>query len=274
MSERVEGSAEPAAPIGAPIPPTPPDPVRAEIEAAILADTSALGDVWRRIRGGETPDEIASARGAENPNFVWNYRRNAEAILGDVELPTAPTVAQGTARNLRRLMKHSKFSSEALAVLSERLDALETAAANLDARAQEERAALEATSTAEQAEKPGIYVYALPHYLRYPYDPETGHTLLKVGRSDRDVIKRFSGQTRTTALPEDPVLLRIYPTDEAMSQTVERKLHEALEAADHDRSTARTGGTEWFLSTVRFLDKMAEMLDLEIEIVNDLADYS
>jgi hypothetical protein len=50
------------------------------------------------------------------------------------------------------------------------------------------------------------------HYLRFPYDQLSGRTLMKVGRSDRDVIKRFREQIRTTALPEEPVLLRIYET--------------------------------------------------------------
>jgi len=36
----------------------------------------------------------------------------------------------------------------------------------------------------------------------------------------------------------------------------------ALRAADHERSAARTGGTEWFLTSLRFLDVVAEALSL------------
>jgi hypothetical protein len=40
-----------------------------------------------------------------------------------------------------------------------------------------------------------------------------------------------------------------------------------LEAADHGRSTARTGGTGWFLTSVRFLDEIAQTLEFEIQEV-------
>lgn len=109
----------------------------------------------------------------------------------------------------------------------------------------------------------------MPHYLRYPYDAESGRTLLKVGRSNRSVVQRFYDQTRTTALPEDPVLLRIYPTLDADAVARERQFHELLEAADHDRSRARTGGTEWFLTSLRFLDTVAKTVGLEIRQVYD-----
>jgi len=86
------------------------------------------------------------------------------------------------------------------------------------------------------------------------------------------VLRRFREQTRTTALPEDPVLLRIYVCDENASTEVEGTFHRLLEAADHDRSKARTGGTEWFLSSVKFLDEIAATLKLEVREVAELAD--
>ena len=89
---------------------------------------------------------------------------------------------------------------------------------------------------------------------------------MKVGKSDRDVITRFREQTRTTALPEEPVLLRIYENTNGGSELteVEKMFHSLLEAADHDRSTARTGGTEWFLTSLKFLDKVADTLKMKI----------
>jgi hypothetical protein len=138
---------------------------------------------------------------------------------------------------------------------------------------EEERAAVDkearlATTEAEAAASAGIYVYTLPHYWHYPFDLETGRTLLKVGRSDRDAIRRFREQTRTTALPEDPILLRVYLTD-VDSAPVERQFHELLEAAGHDRSTARTGGREWFLTSLRFLDQIAIALKLDTHYALD-----
>ena len=102
-------------------------------------------------------------------------------------------------------------------------------------------------------------MYALPHYLRYPFDTATGRTLMKVGRSDSDVIVRFRNQTRTTALPEEPILLRIYRTEPGVNQAVESSFHRLLEAANHDRSVARTAGREWFVTSTRFLDEVARV---------------
>ena len=68
---------------------------------------------------------------------------------------------------------------------------------------------------------------------------------MKVGRSDSDIIRRFRAQTRTTALPEEPILLRIYRIDgTAVAAPVEIAFHRLLEAADHTRSVTRTAGRE------------------------------
>ena len=73
-----------------------------------------------------------------------------------------------------------------------------------------------ADQRAEASGVAGIYVYTLPHYLRYPFDPDTGKTMLKVGHSSKDAHYRATSQGRLTALPEDPILLRIYPADESV----------------------------------------------------------
>ena len=90
--------------------------------------------------------------------------------------------------------------------------------------------------------------------------------------SNRDVIRRFRDQIRTTALPEEPVLLRIYESSDPKNSLteIEKIFHNLLEAADHDRSNARTGGTEWFLTSLKFLDKVAETLSLKITTNQDL----
>jgi T5orf172 domain len=184
----------------------------------------------------------------------------------------APTVALGQARRFRSILKKKHLSEGTRRALEHRLAVLEARASDPAARKVEDEQAVEATSVAEEHAVPGVYVYALPHYVRHPYDEESGRTLLKVGRADRSVIVRFRQQTRTTALPEDPVLLRVYPTAEQDSSRFERKFHALLEAADHDRSKARTGGTEWFLTSLRFLDEIATTLELETRDITDLGD--
>lgn len=247
-----------------------PDSVRAEIEAALLEEETTIADIWRRTLEGQSADQIRIARGNERPNFVWNYLRMGRAII-EGDLPTAPSVALQCSRALRRFMRDHSFTASTRGVLEDRLRVLETRAADPGALALEDREAIQATAQAETEAIPGIYVYALPHYLRHPYD-ESGRTLLKVGRADRDVIRRFREQTRTTALPEDPVLLRVYPCEQGASTELEGRFHRLLEAADHDRSTARTGGTEWFLTSTKFLDQIAMTLGLAIRDVATLGD--
>jgi hypothetical protein len=107
----------------------------------------------------------------------------------------------------------------------------------------------------------GIYVYTLPHYYNQPLQPSeddvlADRTLMKVGKSDSDVIRRFRQQERNTALPEDPLLLRIYTSVEGKGD-VERRFHLLLSAADHRRNKSRVAGSEWFLTSLKFLDALA-----------------
>lgn len=235
-------------------------------------DATRIGEIYRLLAAGRDPEEIRVEFGLENSSFVWSYERMIKA-LRDGNLPSAPTVALGTARKFRATLKNPTLSEDARLVLSSNLLVLEQRAADTSNREQETEAALKAAATVEAEAVTGVYVYALPHYLRYPYDPDSGRTLLKVGRSGRDVIERFRNQTRTTALPEEPLLLRVYPTlTSEKAVEVERQYHRLLEAADHDRSRARTGGTEWFLTSVRFLDEIANVLGLAIREVVDLGD--
>lgn len=242
--------------------------VRKELENALQEDEALLGEVWRRRQAGESAEEIQAARGASRPNFVWSYERVLKALL-EGNLPSAPTVTLQVARAFRGFLTRTSLSAEAGSFLKHNLLILETRAASEVAREHEDKEARAVTSQAEAQAIPGIYVYALPHYLRYPYDEESGRTLLKVGMSNRSVLQRFHDQTRTTALPEDPVLLRIYPTLDETGVAKERQFHELLEAADHERSRARTGGTEWFLTSLRFLDAVARTVSLEINDVYD-----
>lgn len=253
-------------------PVVPPPYVRAEIEELLRSDASRIGEIFNLLAQGRDPEQIRAEFGLERTSFVWSYERMIRALLAG-DLPTAPTVAQSVARKFRAILKNARLSDDARLVLSHNLVVLEDRATDEVNRERETVAALNATEEVESEAISGIYVYALPHYLRYPYDKDSGRTLLKVGRSDRDVIERFRSQTRTTALPEEPVLLRLYPVEDgAPSTEVERTFHRLLEAADHDRSKARTGGTEWFLTSVRFLDEIANTLRLKIREVVEAGD--
>jgi hypothetical protein len=118
----------------------------------------------------------------------------------------------------------------------------------------------------------GVYVYTFPTYLKVPakYDPE--RFWLKIGQTGRVVEKRVSDQLRSTAMPEDPVILRVYtdPKGDADGSEVdyaalEKKFHKLLMSAGHSKTSARSGGTEWFATTLEFLDEIAEILILDVE---------
>jgi len=241
--------------------------VRDELVEFIRNDQGRLGEVYLRREQGLTADQIAADLGVATSGFVSNYARTIRALI-DGDLPTAPSLALAAARTTRRLLKEGDWSPAAHKYLERNTNELERLASDETARTVEVEQAKAQTERAESENTPGVYVYALPHYLRYPYD-KSGRTLMKVGRSDSDVIQRFRNQTRTTALPEEPILLRIYKSEPQSSGEAEVRFHRLLEAADHHRSVARTAGREWFVTSTRFLDEVARVLSLPIEVVND-----
>jgi T5orf172 domain len=245
---------------------SPPSPnVYAELASFLEHDETLLGEIYRKKRDGISNDEIQKAQGAAYPNFIWNYQRQIRSLLeGDIAKKIS--VLNETAVHFRRALKFAGISNDTKVYLNLGLQEIEERKSDSGLVEKTTKQALKSSDALEKSFIPGIYVYSLMHYLNYPYHPESGRTLMKVGKSDRDVITRFREQTRTTALPEEPVLLRIYENVNSGSglTEVEKIFHSLLEAADHDRSTARTGGTEWFLSSLKFLDKVADTLKMKI----------
>ncbi|MGH3894343.1 MAG: GIY-YIG nuclease family protein, partial [Rhodococcus qingshengii] len=184
--------------------------------------------------------------------------------------PASATSIPATASRVRRWLTRTDLQDSTRRYLEALHAELQLRADDSMAKAVEDERAVQKTQLVESSDTPGIYVYTLPHYLRYPFEPESGRTLLKVGRSERDTFQRVNGQTRITALPEDPVLLRVYQVDPGTSSEIERDFHSWLDDANHDRSRSTRGGTEWFLTSVRFLDRIARSHKLAITVVNDV----
>lgn len=237
-----------------------------EVSALLTNDDTLLGAIWRHQSAGLTTQQIADAEGSDPVN-VYAYLKLIKA-LQDGEVPTAPSVARGQLGRVRKWLKTKPLSPQLRAALDQQRVALEAAVENPLTREQEDHEAAQLTERAVSRGEPGIYVYTLPHYLRHPYDADTGKTLLKVGHSSRDTLGRFDEQTRVTALPEDPVLLRIYPVAE--SAKAEKDFHSWLADADHSRPSTRRGGSEWYVTSTRFLDRIARSLELEVRIINNL----
>jgi T5orf172 domain len=245
----------------------PSDEVRKELESYLAADPSRVGEMYRLLDEGVAADVIAE-RLEGGAAGAWQYRRMVRALL-DGNLPTAPTVALAAARRYRTVLKTPTLSAAARSYLHANLDELERRA-NDPARLDEEgQRASEQTQRAEARNEVGVYVYALPHYIRHPYDQASGRTLLKVGHSHSDVIMRFRNQIRTTALPEEPILLRVYRTNGDSAAHAEAAFHRLLDAADHSRNIGKSAGREWFLTHTRFLDEIANTLGLHVTVIND-----
>lgn len=238
-----------------------------EVAALLEADDTAAGDVWRRVRAGSTPQQIAEEDGiTAGPIYSFINLHNA-LLHGTVS--SSPSVARGVAGRIRTWLKSKPLSEQLRRALEEQEQLLNAVVNDSQAAHAESEEAVEKSKAAEAENIPGIYVYTLPHYVRHPYDPETGRTLLKVGHSSVDALYRAASQARVTSLPEDPWLLRIYPVE--ASSHVETQFHGFLRDADHDGVRGSRTGAEWFLTSLKFLDRIARTLGLEVRIINDFA---
>lgn len=264
--EAAVASASPEAiPEAGPVQPS--DEVRKELRAYLATDSSRVGEAYRLLAEG-----ILAGLLPEHPDkgtgVTWQTWRLLRALL-DGNLPVAPTVALAAARRYRAVLKAPGLSAAAHSYLQTNLDELERRASDPARLDEEAQRANEQTQQAEARNEVGVYVYALPHYIRHPYDQASGRTLLKVGCSDSDVIVRFRNQIRTTALPEEPILLRIYRTNGDTAASAEATFHRLLDAADHSRTIGKSAGREWFLTHTRFLDEIASTLGLHVEYINE-----
>ena len=249
--------------------------VMTEINQALTENSGALGKVARVMAKGVTsPTEMANLGAGANSGHAGNMARIITYIqTGSV--PTAPSRAALAARAIGGLLRDNPvLSGEALKYLQSLKQIAESVEKDDEANAGEQTSLLKASEELTQKVEKlgGVYVYTFPTYLKVPakYDPE--RFWLKIGQTGRVVEKRVSDQLRSTAMQEDPVILRVYtdPNGEAVGSEVdyaalEKKFHKLLMSAGHSKTSARSGGTEWFATTLEFLDEIAETLSLEIE---------
>lgn len=145
----------------------PGDDVRAELVAFLEADQSRLGQVFRGLQSGQDAFAIARELEVTSTSFVRNYDRLVKALL-DADLPAAPAAALAAARKFRSILRSPHLSPSARSYLEANLPELERRADNEAARIAEDQFAKQQTEAAEARNDTGVYVYALPHYLRYP----------------------------------------------------------------------------------------------------------
>ena len=239
---------------------------RSEIESLLADDETTLGRMWTYQQEGLSAKQMADREGLPTTDWVSN-NNSLIAVLRDGHIPDSPSLSQAAARRVRSWLKSKNLSPQLRDALSNQESLLTSRAEDKRAQASEVADAVKASKDAEASATAGIYVYTLTHYLRYPLDQDSGKTLLKVGHSSTDAFYRASSQGRLTALPEDPILLRIYPVD--ASAAAEREFHDWLRDADHAPSRARRGGSEWFVTSTKFLDRVAKSKGLNVIVVNE-----
>ncbi|WP_032375254.1 GIY-YIG nuclease family protein [Rhodococcoides fascians] len=237
-----------------------------EVETLLGQDETVLGRLWGYLLEDLDAQQMAEREGLSTTGWVSNGR-SIIRVLRDGYVPTAPSMAEQGARKVRAWIKNLDLSSELRDALIQQEKELSSRANDIGAQEAEIDTAVTASVAAERENTPGIYVYTLPHYIKHRVDEVSRRTFLKVGHSARDTYYRAKSQGRLTALPEDPILLRIYPTD--ASAEIERLFHSWLEDADHARSRTRRGGSEWFLTSPKFLDRIAASLQLSVIEVTD-----
>lgn len=228
-------------------------------------DTSAIAELQNRL-------------GHDGPARAYRFRQTVDAFRFGV-LPTSPSAARYVQRRLRAFRRRFDRSllQESVRFLQEnerRLsDMLDDEGAH---EAEENEAAQAEVNHAEQLKKSGVYVFTYPHYHRNPTVPSErtdrlhDRTLMKIGSADR-LGKRIDQIANVTGAPEPRRILRLYlPPDGANDvRAIERKFHRLLDAAGHAgprRASVerQAGGTEWFATSLEFLDSIAEVLELEV----------
>lgn len=254
---------------------------REEIEAALKVDTSRIGDVFRLQQSDEdkSAQSIADDLGLGTSNSVYSYRSSIRTLLEGRRVVSGTHYPLQIARMLRGFV--GKHTDSLTAVTTQKLLALaeehDRFASDVDTIARENEENERALESDDRLNVPGIYVYTYPHYYNSPVrrsqeDYTDNRTFLKVGVTEaaEGVSKRIQqqiGQVRT-AIPEPPLILRIYNGAGVDLKEAEEKIQNHLESADHSRINRQRGsgvGVEWFLTHLKFLDSTASLLGLEVK---------
>ena len=231
----------------------------------LLEDASGrLGEVYDQWAAGFTsPATIAERGAAANSGAAGNIVITIRAVLYG-EIPTSPSRSLQSARSITTLLRDKDISDGTRNYLVKVKSQLMDVAGSAHAQAEEE-ASLEAGSAELETSirnATGVYVYTFPNYFKHPWNDGSSRVLLKVGSTTRTAWQRIREQVRLTAMPEEPLLLRVYLTDKP--EAVEKVFHRLLDAAEHERSGSRTAVNEWFATSLTYLDEVANALGLTI----------
>jgi hypothetical protein len=125
------------------------------------------------------------------------------------------------------------------------------------------------TQQAEARNEVGVYVYALPHYIRHPYARP------RAARFSKSAAATATSSCGSAARPGRPRSRKNPSCYGSTGPTVPRLCPPrqpfiALpDAADHSRTLGKSAGREWFLTHTRFLDEIARTLGLHVDVINE-----
>ena len=244
---------------------------RDEIESALKIDTQRLGDVFkeRDENGDYDVSRIAEKMGL-TVGPVHYIVRSIHTLLECRRFTASPTLARQRASMLRSFVKRHAgcLSPDTRQKLNDLADEHDRVATDEDAIIQENKEIELPTDSRIPRGLAGVYVYTLPHYIKYPVVPSeeddtNPRTYLKIGHSNDDIWSRVR-QQNTTAIPEPPLILRMYRCPNGEIERIERDIHRHLIDADHNPHRSAGAGKEWFLTHLRLIDSTASLLGLEV----------
>jgi hypothetical protein len=247
--------------------------VAAELRPLLLETNGQIALVARCLADGITDRKaMVEAGAAANSGAVGNLESNIRAIV-DGDIPKAPSFARAAKSAASSFLKQHRdgLSDAAVAHLEQVIASAAAVADDTSAQDVEEeklqKKGDELDDTLQQ--EGGVYVYTYPHYWWYPTVEGTERTLLKVGMTTKDAGVRVKTQAKHTAVPEEPLLLRVYQSPDIDPPSLEKRFHRLLRAAEHDRGGTLGGGKEWFETSVEFLDTIAEEFGLKVLLAED-----
>lgn len=238
-----------------------------EISPLLLETAGQIADVYRCMLDGLTDRKaIVAAGAAANTGAAANIQSNIRAIK-DGEIPTAASLARAAKSAGSSFLKQHRdhMSPDAVLHVEQVVAAAGAVAGDTAAQDVEAEKLLKKGDELDDAleQEGGVYVYTYPHYWWYPTVEGTDRTLLKVGMTTKDAGTRVKTQAKHTAVPEEPLLLRVYQSPTQDPATLEKRFHRLIRAADHVKD-GPSGGKEWFETSVDFLDTIAEEFNLKI----------
>jgi len=242
-----------------------------ELRALCRNDDLSFGRVFALIESGVTSNkEIVAQGGGGNTGAVGINRQIIDAVISG-KIPNSSSIATYAYRTINRLQKSG-------GPLSRELTAYLTGLVfELKAKSLDETAIRQSTHEVQKESKSlekllsgttnAIYVYSYPTYLRVGTAENPELSWFKIGYTDNEVGIRILSQARQTAMPEDPVIVRVYHKEGVAAQDLESKYHQTLDAFKQQRSSHKNqkSGKEWFATDLERLDAIAALLDLSVE---------